>query len=77
MELPEINILPIHELFLPVQQIKFQFVPYTIDQERSILTALESDDVTAIVDNYRQLIEVCGSKNIDIEKLTAMEFILI
>jgi len=77
MELPEINVLPVHDLFLPVQKIDFQFVPYTIDQERSILTALESEDVTAIVNNYIQLIEVCGSKNIEIEKLTAMEFILI
>ena len=75
--LPEINVLPVHELFLPVQKIDYQFVPYTIDQERSILTAMESDDVSAIINNYRQMFEVCGSKNIVVDDLTAMEFILI
>ena len=74
--LPEINVLPIHEITLPVQKKKFKFAPYTIEQERSILTALESKDVTAIVNNYIELIKVCGSE-IDFDKLTAMEFILI
>lgn len=75
-ELPEINVLPIHEIFLPILDIKYKFVPYTIDQERSILTAVDSDDIPAIVNNYIQLMNVCGSK-IEIEKLSAMEFIMI
>jgi hypothetical protein len=76
MELPEINVLPVHSLLLPVQHKEFKYVPYTVDQERSILTALDSEDVSAIVDNYRKMIDLCGD-GIDFEKLTAMEFILI
>jgi hypothetical protein len=74
--LPEINVLPVHDLFLPVLKTEFKFVPYTIDQERSILTALDSDDVTAIIDNYKKMIEICGN-GVDFDKLSAMEFILI
>lgn len=79
MKLPEINVLPVHEIFLPVLNEKYQFVPYTIDQERSILTAVESKDITAIINNYIQLMKVCGSitSDTEIEKLTAMEFIMI
>jgi CRISPR/Cas system-associated protein Cas10 (large subunit of type III CRISPR-Cas system) len=76
MELPEINVLPVHSLFLPVQNTEFKFVPYTVDQERNILTAFDSKDVPAIVDNYKKMIDVCGN-GVDYDKLTAMEFILI
>jgi hypothetical protein len=76
MELPEINVLPVHELFLPVQKVDFKFVPYTIEQERNILTALDSDDIPAIINNYKVLIEVCGD-HIDFDTLSAMEFVLV
>jgi hypothetical protein len=76
MELPVINVLPVHELFLPVQKAIFKFVPYTIEQERNILTALDSEDVSAIINNYKKLIEVCGD-NADFDTMAAMEFILI
>jgi hypothetical protein len=76
MELPEINVLPVHELFLPVQKATFKFVPYTVEQERSMLTALDSDDVPAIINNYKALIEGCGD-HVNFDTLTAMEFILI
>ena len=74
--LPEINVLPVHDLFLPVSNTEFKFVPYTVDQERSILTALDSEDVTAIIDNYKKMIEICGN-GVDFDKMSAMEFILI
>jgi hypothetical protein len=76
MALPEINVLPVHEIFLPVQKKQFKFVPYTVEQERSMLTALDSDDVPAIVNNYKKLIDVCGN-GVDYDQLSAMEFILI
>jgi hypothetical protein len=76
MDLPEINVLPVHTIVLPVQNTEFKFVPYTVDQERSILTALDSNDVSAIVNNYIKLIGVCGD-SVDFDKLTAMEFIFI
>jgi hypothetical protein len=76
MELPEINVLPVHSLFLPVQQKEFKYVPYTVDQERNILTAFDSKDIPAIVDNYKKMIDVCGN-GVDYDNLTAMEFILI
>jgi hypothetical protein len=74
--LPEINVLPVHDLILPVLNTEFKFVPYTIEQERNILTALDSEDVTAILDNYKKMIEICGN-GVDFDKISAMEFILI
>lgn len=74
--LPEINVLPVHDLFLPVLQTEFKFVPYTIEQERNILTALDSEDITAILDNYKKLIEICGN-GVNFDKISAMEFVLI
>ncbi len=75
-ELPVINVLPVHELYLPVQKKTFSFVPYTVEQERNILTAIDSKDTRAIVSNYMKVISECGD-GIDFENLTAMEFILI
>jgi hypothetical protein len=76
-ELPDINTLPVHSITLPVQGITHKFVPYTIEQERNILMALESKDIPAIIDNYKKLIGECFQESVDFETLTAMEFIMI
>jgi hypothetical protein len=74
-KLPDINILPVHELFLPVLKQKVLFTPYTIEQERNILTAADSKDIQAIINNYKKLIGECFTEPIDFTKLSAMEFV--
>lgn len=75
-ELPEINTLPVHELYLPVKQQKVKFSPYTVEQERNILTAFEADESDTVIANYQNLINACFMDPIDFDKLSAMEFVL-
>lgn len=77
-ELPEINTLPVHELYLPVKKQKVNFSPYTVEQERNILTAYESDETDTVVINYQNLIKDCFAFDtpLDFDKLSAMEFVL-
>lgn len=76
-ELPNIDTLPVHRITLPVQGTTHKFVPYIIEQERNILTAMESKDIPAIIDNYKKLIDECFQDPIDYTDLTAMEFIMV
>jgi len=74
-ELPDINTLPVHEITLPVLKQKVLFTPYTIEQERNILTASDSKDMHAIINNYKKLINECFEQPMDFTILSAMEFI--
>jgi hypothetical protein len=75
-ELPDINVLPVHSVYLPVQDKKLMFSPYTIEQEKGIVSAIESKDSPAMIDNYKALIGECFHDPVDFETLSAMEFIL-
>ncbi len=74
--LPNINVLPVHSIHLPVQDKKMTFSPYTIEQEKGIVSAIESKDSTAMIDNYKALIGECFHEPVDFAELSAMEFIL-
>jgi hypothetical protein len=75
-DLPEINTLPVHELTLPILKQKVLFSPYTVEQERNILTSFESDEIKTVLDNYKKLIGECFKDPVDFDKLSAQEFVL-
>lgn len=75
-ELPKIDILPVHELILPISKSKALFSPYTVEQERNILTAFEADDSETVIENYKKLLLECFQEPIDFTKQSAQEFLL-
>ena len=75
MSLPEINILPVHEIELKVCDRTIKFVPFTVEQERNILMALESNEINDLLNNYIQILKSCIQDEIDWDNLSTVDFI--
>ena len=78
MELPVIDLLPVHQLTLPILKQKVKYRPFTVEQEKGIITANESDKLSDTLNNFMALVKQClVDTEIDFDKLSAMEFIYI
>lgn len=77
MALPKID-LPLYELALPSSGKKVQYRPFTVKEEKILLTAQQSKDPDQIVTAIKQIVNNCVS-NYDIDKLALfdLEYLLI
>lgn len=76
MSLPEIgNILPIHTLYLEILGVDTKYQPYNVEQEKAILTALESEKTEDIINNYVQVLDSCIRDEINWSKISLVDFL--
>lgn len=77
MPLPKID-LPLYELTLPSNGKKVQYRPFTVKEEKILLTAQQSKDSEQIVMAIKQIVNNC-LQDYDIDKLALfdLEYILI
>jgi hypothetical protein len=77
MPLPKIE-LPLYELTLPSNGNKIQYRPFTVKEEKILLTAQQSEDSEQIVMAIKQIVNNC-IQEYDIDKLALfdLEYILI
>lgn len=77
MPLPKID-LPIYELKLPSNDKKVKFRPFTVKEEKILLTAQESKDNTQMLNSITQIINNCLI-DYDVEDLAVfdVEYVLI
>jgi hypothetical protein len=77
MPLPKID-LPLYELALPSNGKKVKYRPFTVKEEKILLTAQQSKDPDHIVTAIKQIVNNC-IQDYDIEKLALfdLEYILI
>lgn len=73
--LPNINILPVHTTRLEYMGKEISFNPFTIQQEKGLLMALESNDNSDIIKNYQAVINDCIKDDINWNELTLVDFI--
>ena len=78
MTLPSVEI-PRYELTLPSQDIKVQFRPFLVKEEKLLLIAMESKDNKEIVSATKEILKVCTFDKLDIENLPMfdIEYILL
>ena len=78
MALPSVEI-PRYELTLPSQDIKVQFRPFLVKEEKLLLIAMESKDNKEIVSATKEILKVCTFDKLDIENLPMfdIEYILL
>jgi len=77
MALPKIS-LPIYELELPSTGEKVRFRPFTVKEEKILLTAQESDDQSQIMLAIKQIVNNClVEKTIDDLAVFDIEYLLI
>lgn len=73
--MPEINVLPVHELELKVIGKKIKFIPFTVEQERNLLMSLESEDLNDLLNNYINIMKSCIKEEIDFDNLSTVDFL--
>jgi hypothetical protein len=77
MALPKIE-LPIYELQLPSTGEKVKYRPFTVKEEKILLTSQESNDVNQIVLSIKQIINNCLiGKNVDELAVFDIEYVLL
>jgi len=77
MNIPEINVAPVHRVFLHVLNKEIEYRPYNIGHEKLILTALESDNINDLITNYLFVLKDCLITEIDIDELSLIDFVKI
>ncbi len=77
MSLPKID-LPIYELSLPSTGKQVKFRPFTVKEEKILLTAQESKDTKQVILAIKQILNNCLI-NMDIDKLSVfdLEYLLV
>lgn len=77
MPLPKID-LPLYEITLPSNEKKIKYRPFTVKEEKILLTAQQSKDAQQIVMAIKQIVNNC-IQDYDIEKLALfdLEYLLI
>lgn len=68
MALPTID-TPRYELTLPSQDIKVQYRPFLVKEEKILLMAMESKDNNEIITATKNIINTCTFEKLDIDKL--------
>ena len=68
MALPIIE-TPRYELTLPSQDIKVQYRPFLVKEEKILLMAMESKDNNEIITATKEIINACTFEQLDVDKL--------
>ena len=78
MALPIIE-TPRYELTLPSQDVKVQYRPFLVKEEKILLMAMESKDNNEVVNATKDILKACTYDKLDIEKLPMfdIEYILL
>ncbi len=72
MILPKLNTIT-HQLELPSTGQPIVYRPYTVEEEKILLTTQESDEATDILRAMKQVIENCVETQLDIHKLPTFD----
>lgn len=72
MALP-VNATPIYTLKVPSTKKPFKFRPFLVKDEKALLIAQESDDVSVMLDTVKDVIKACAKSEIDVENLASFD----
>ena len=78
MALPSVEV-PRYELTIPSQDVKIQFRPFLVKEEKLLLIAMESKDNKEIVSATKEILKACTFDKLDIDNLPMfdIEYILL
>lgn len=72
MALPEIK-HPIFKLKVPSTKKEIRYRPYTVKEEKLLLTVRMSEDIEEIIETIKQIIRNCVLDDVDVEKLAMFD----
>lgn len=72
MKLPRLE-HSVYTMTIPSSQKEVQYRPYTVGEEKILLTASETDNTKEITGAIKKLIEVCTFEQLDVSELTSYD----
>lgn len=72
MALP-MNATPVYTLEIPSTKKQFKYRPFVVKDEKALLIAQQSEDVTVMLDTVKEMIKSCAKSEIDVEKLASFD----
>ena len=72
MPLPKLNTIT-YQLILPSNNQRITYRPFTVEEEKILLTAQESDESRDILHAMRQIINNCVQEKIDVEQMPTFD----
>ena len=64
---------PIYTITVPSTQEKFKFRPFLVKEEKALIIAQQSEDITVMTDTLKSIIESCAKSKIDVESLATFD----
>jgi hypothetical protein len=72
MALPKQN-TPIYTIEIPSSKQKFKFRPFLVKEQKALLLAQQSEDMSVMVDTLKQVIESCSQTKVDVDALAIFD----
>jgi len=72
MALPISN-TPIYSLTIPSSESEFKFRPFLVKEQKTLLLAQQSEDITTMVNSLKDVIKSCAKSDININELTTFD----
>lgn len=72
MALP-MNVTPVYTLTIPSTKKEFKYRPFLVKEEKALLIAQTSEDVTVMLDTVKDVIKSCAKTDLDIDKLASFD----
>lgn len=72
---PEINVLPTYSVHLRVLDQEIEYTPFTVEQEKALITALEDNKTDDIIRNYETILKQCVKDDIDWNELSVVDYL--
>mgnify|MGYP000014564411 FL=1 len=73
MALPKLNDTPKHELVIPSSNQKIRYRPYLVKEEKVMMMAMESQDMTAILNAVADTVDACIENDISTKELAIFD----
>ena len=72
MALP-MNATPVYTLQIPSTKKELKYRPFLVKDEKSLMIAQQSEDVTVMLDTVKEVIKACAKNTIDVDKLASFD----
>lgn len=73
MKLSELNVSPLYPITIPSSKKKAKYRPFLVKEERALLAAQESEDLTVMLTTLKQVVEACVEPESAVAEMTSFD----
>lgn len=73
MKLSELNVTPLYPIEVPSTKKKVKYRPFLVKEERALLAAQESEDLTVMLTTLKNVVQSCVQPSEAVEQMTSFD----